>query len=419
MANFFENFGDERNCKEILPEVLEMISAKYNGAFFYERDEKSKAYFLNLNKDKNINFEIKNLEIIGLDEIKKNCGKEDLTFEELLNYSTNAMEYIEIKLNKDFPITINGVNLDERDLILSENTVSKRNTKLYIKSGDESKEIPLKITETEGGNVYVFTAYQKPCKSLYKRKYSTKDDKWLIIDIDIDRKKGKIHFKYTLNNKIIKTAEDYLSALKFVKNADKNTIDFLDFKYNLSGDKNILPDDSLIEIWENIVALEKELGFKFELGEDKTLSDKEIIQIKKLYRTLVEKKPFKWDEKLNNLSFDILDESKKIIKDFRDKKGKFALFGDGKDDDVEIAFSKSVELYQISAFFNLKYDYDETDKKNKKYVIYFKNDNNDERYKSVMFFKTEEEMNKFKSDNNFLNILAKAEELKGIQKRES
>ena len=95
------------------------------------------------------------------------------------------------------------------------------------------------------------------------------------------------------------------------------------------------------------------------------------------------------------------------------------MFGDGKDDDVYIAFSKSVELYQISAFFNLKYDYDETDKKNKKYVIYFKNDNNDERYKSVMFFKTEEEMNKFKSKDDFLNILEKAEELKGVYKKES
>lgn len=419
MANFFENFGNERNCKEISKEFLDKNSEKYDGILSCKQDEKSKAYFLNINKDKKIKFEIKNFEIIGLDEIEKNCGKKDLTFEELLNYSANAMEYIEIKLNKDFQIKINDIEWDQKDLILSENIVFKHNDILYIKPENPFKTIPLRITGAENENDYVFTAYQKPCKSLYKRKYAMKDDKWLIIDIDIDRKKGKMHFKYTLNNKVIKTAEGYLSALKFIKNADKNTIDILGIKYNLSGDKNILPDDRLIEIWENIVALEKELGFKFELGEDKTLSDKEIIQIKKLYRTLVEKKPFKWDEKLNNLSFDISNKSEKIVKDFRDKKGKFALFGDGKDDDVYIAFSKSVELYQISAFFNLKYDYDETDKENKKYVIYFKNDNNDERYKSVMFFKTEEEMNQFKSKNNFLNILEKAEELKGIQKKES
>ena len=322
------------------------------------------------------------------------------------------MQYIKIKLKKDFSIKINGIEWDQKDLILSENIVSKHNDILYIKPENEFKTIPLQITETENGNVYDFIAYQKPCKSLYKRKYAMKDDKWLIIDIDIDRKKGKMHFKYTLNNKVIKTAEGYLSALKFVKNADKNTIDILGIKYNLSGDKNILPDDRLIEIWENIVALEKELDFKFELGEDKTLSGKEIIQIKKLYRTLVEKKPFKSGEKLNNVSFDISKEGEENIENLINIENKIVLFKFSINENVKVAFSKSIELCQLDAFLYLKYDYYERDEKNNTYKVYFKDDKDYKRYTSTMFFKTEEEMNQFKSKNNFLNILAKAEELK-------
>ena len=75
MANFFENFGNERNCKEIPKEFLDRNSEKYDGVFSYKQDEKSKAYFLNVNKDKKIKFEIKNFEIIGLDEIEKKLWK--------------------------------------------------------------------------------------------------------------------------------------------------------------------------------------------------------------------------------------------------------------------------------------------------------------------------------------------------------
>lgn len=78
---------------------------------------------------------------------------------------------------------------------------------------------------------------------------------------------------------------------------------------NENNEANLTPyDDDTIAFWEQLYDIEKIVKVSFDVSNG--VYDRDVINVRELYRSIVEKKPFRKDETITCLS--AFDESKSI-----------------------------------------------------------------------------------------------------------
>lgn len=405
MANFVENFKNKENNKEFLSEkILNQLNEEFNGDLKYEFMKNS--YILLPNKDtKSITMRLENFDIENIEVIKKNCGKDSITIEQLFEYSYNAQETIYLKPKENFKQIINDHEIKNWVISRYKNHILKDGVFSFTPEKMDQK-IKINIGAGKGEESYPYIFIRKPFAHLTKKKYETSDTSNLFIQLIIDD--NYIHVDIELNYKNIKNATEYLKLLYFL-----NTI--VDKGVFINGQKvadDFIRDEiynqrcNLILTWKKIVQIEQEVGKEFKLISD-DIDEEQLELIYLLHQTLVEKKPVKYNEKVNNFSYKKNDEVLKKLESAKDNRNLYLEKSDKKE---FMILGNKLSLYEIRGYFNL-YIRKLEDKK-EKIIVHIEEKNDYKIYSGVLLFITEGDLIDFQKKKDHAIILHNAEELK-------
>lgn len=287
MANFFKNFKDKKNDKGFLPaSILEQMNSKFEN-LKYEYDDKEKCYTLIPTLDK-IQITLRDIEIIDIENIKRRCEKEDLSFKDLIYYMYNSQRKIRFKPKKHFKKKINDEEVTNEEAFIFEDGRRISGPEMYVLI-PHKLEGQVQLVISSGEETYSITCERKPIDSLYNRYFQTKEDSEIYFDFtyNIQNKSLSFNLRPNLKNKNL---ELYLKALRFVKGVAEGNLKIDGNSISIKKDsvEKINNLEKSILLWEKVKSIEKVLNYKFSINSF-DLTGKEIIDIYILYACLVSK----------------------------------------------------------------------------------------------------------------------------------
>lgn len=160
-------------------------------------------------------------------------------------------------------------------------------------------------------------------------------------------------------------------------------------------------DDITLEIWKKIISIEEKIDVQFDPVFEIETENLDLVY--KLYRSLIEKRPYKINKKLSTLTFNLLNF------DIKDNINKPLYFQFNNEMTINL-LGKTIEMYIISSAYNMMIYKLDTNEKDNQCIAYFKESNASvESYLSCMIFKSEKSMNKYIEENDIPHLFEKAE----------
>lgn len=402
MGSFVSNFK-KQNMKEgfLSPSILDELNSKWNGNFAYHYFE-NEGYLLLPNNNK-FEFKMKNFKVKNKEEIEAKCGKENMTFNEILEYSYNAQKPIYLKPLENFQQFINDTLIDRNEMVIPESgELNFKNGEIIIAPPKMNINFVLKVGSLN--NFYEFEFERKTTEHLMKKKFSTKDDSWIHIEYETNNE--KVNFNFIIDKNNISTPKQYLAGLKFMQ-------DIYNEGMYINGHKisEPLKDDKyesrsqLITLWQEIVEIEDFLNLNFKINKDE-FSKEELIDIYTLHQTLIEHKPVKKFEKLNTASYEYNEQNEILFNKFNPDsyKNLYIEFYDEIEFDV---LSTKINLYFIKGYFNLNVNKVEKNDEKQEYILYFDEDKDNKMFNSLMVFDSYDKLNEFVHEKDHIDWLYK------------
>lgn len=403
MANFFKNFKDKKNDKGFLPaSIMEQMNSKFEN-LKYEYDDKEKCYTLIPTLDK-IQITLRDIEIIDIENIKRRCEKEDLSFKDLIYYMYNSQRKIRFKPKKHFKKKINDEEVTNEEAFIFEDGRRISGPEMYVLI-PHKLEGQVQLVISSGEETYSITCERKPIDSLYNRYFQTKEDSEIYFDFtyNIQNKSLSFNLRPNLKNKNL---ELYLKALRFVKGVAEGNLKIDGNSISIKKDsvEKINNLEKSILLWEKVKSIEKVLNYKFSINSF-DLTGKEIIDIYILYACLVSKETVIRKEKIKNIS-DSYSNLSSVIKELNKNK-EFEMYLEFQDESEIKLFDKSFKLYYLKGYFHLFFQSIEKDSVNQKYIIHFKEDKDKQMYNGTHFFVNENDRQKFMHEPDHISLLSK------------
>lgn len=331
---------------------------------------------------------------------------EDKSINEILQYSYSSQEPLKLKENiplgdsmlevKDifkFPFKAKEISLGEIVLVPSPFCAFN----LELSGNGIKKTITIKRQESKDINRIIFKRV---------------DSRDLDFSYTLNSKSSKINFSININFEQCVSIEELIDNLKLYKAFGDGTIKISgigidkkghDFKIDI--DRNAL--DSIIDFYEKLLKITKLLNI--DIKPKSSIDNDDIYSVDELYRTLIEKKPYKKYTQINKLNISMLNE---LDKELISNKEGFAFYSLC---EFECSIlGCSIDLPSIIAIYNIRI----TDVKilnSSKYIDYeldISNSKGKKIYSSCMHFKDEDTRDNYiKNIDNIIEELNDTEEI--------
>lgn len=165
--------------------------------------------------------------------------------------------------------------------------------------------------------------------------------------------------------------------------------------------------EHLIDYFEKIIELEKNLNIKFDIEQHAvTVGDMQNLGI--LYFSLIKKNPWRIKGKLNNVKYNWSQTPDEIKDILENNKSDFALSFEKKENIT--LYKINFSLYMLYAYFNLSVSNIDTISDDEK-IVYF-DVNNKDTYGTCICFKSESDLKNFMQKEDFLSKMTNATSLK-------
>lgn len=195
----------------------------------------------------------------------------------------------------------------------------------------------------------LFMVQRVPYADMNKLKFESINDGSFKISYIIDVKKERFNFNFKIQFDNVVSSLDMLHALKLYYGCLTGDFKLHGHKmkyndYNEEEAKSVLQN---IELWEKILLIEEKLDVKFtpDIGLDK---DDEIIT-EKIYRSLIENKPFKEFVTINDFTMSKAEDSSTMNNILGKEEISFSLTNE-----VHISLlGVNINLYMLTYLFNL------------------------------------------------------------------
>lgn len=333
---------------------------------------------------------ISGIKMLLTEEQKKVLGR-DYKFQDILDYAYNSQQKIEIQPIEPGYIRINEQKISIDKLV--ENPLKpikviegkaymfppKFDQKIEIKLGDEKYERVISVIRVPNNSVKVLS-------------FESKKTEPLKVNYSFDKSTNDLKMNISFDLNYAKTIRDIVESV-YIYNAfidGKGYINgkLLESKMNNNQYKKY--DEKSALFWEKVLKVEAELGTEFTPPKE-NLEYNKILEIEELYQSLVLKRPFKSRTLIDTIDYktdlDKRDEMEKYI-------NKTLRFQFNATYTGEILGCKVNLQALIIAFYSkiLKIE------KNKQNATIILGDETEEkkRYSSVMYFKDNKQIEKFK-----------------------
>jgi len=406
-ANFEKAFFKKNEMDDKIPaEVLTSLGQKRNlpdGLMYADVGNGACAVFASDTEKMNLkgfNVEIPN-------DLPKNF--EPTNFHEVMEFMYRTQRKLKVKTSKEKVLSLNGKQIHIEDLVqfpLKEAALDE--FELFL---DPAPFPPPFTVSLEGnGVVKQFSMQRQPYPDMNKTKFKSINNPAFEISYILNESNRRLTFTFKYNIEHAKDSTEVIEILKLYQACAKQDFKLQGHPFppsnaNETESKSIA---QIINFWEKIRALEDVLQVTF-IPSSKP-DRKDVFNIEKLYRSLVEKRPFK--EYVNITDF-TLDVSPGFNGDELLNEDGIVLHYSNREE-VKV-LGVELDLYNIKGYFNFRITHMEPlNAEKSKYRLFVKPLKEKRIFQSTFMFKTEAEMTNYMSNittNSNTFKLQEAEEL--------
>lgn len=216
---------------------------------------------------------------------------EKVSMKDILVYAQNSQTNIEVLPDAEGCYTVNGKKIEADKFVIAPlKGYQLKNGRLYVMAPPFPDPFPIEVTGN--GFSLKLMVQRQVINSIKTVKIGTVSKSALKVEYTVEQmtNTGKMNINITMCPS--SSASDVLAS-KEIFNAfiqGEGTLCGVSINVNKDNTSNLVPDE-VIRFWHQIVAVEKTLDVKFDVSKEITFDD--IKKIKKLYRCLVEKAPFR------------------------------------------------------------------------------------------------------------------------------
>lgn len=404
MAGFTQNFKRQNQDNGFLPQsIVNKMNEKWNEEleYFFNGVE----YVLRTSK-KELNIKIVNFEIENLEAIERKCGKSHMTMNDILAYSYNSQNPINLILNENFKQYFNGQEVALNEMIKLENEYVDFSDGRIILIPKKMNNI-LTFEVGNGNEKYSYEFIQKPIESINKMYFVSSSDSKILIEFTVEG--SNIKFNMRLNHKSLDSADEYLEILKFMQSLFDNGLYFDDYQVTIPGikDENYDSRKELIDIWTKIVTLQDLLDVKFSIDND-IIASQDLFYIDTLYKSLKHEIPLSIPHTLKTIVYDEDELASETINELKKSKKRsyFLEFADEKELTI---LNTPFKVYELRTIFNIYISEVEKDEEQNKIILTLEENEKNRMFCSLRYFNKPEELVTFQNDESHVSIMHDAQ----------
>ena len=328
-SKFRETFVKKPQFTSKVPDsVLKTVGKNLPDGFRYVEDHKG---YCRLDCDGGL--DISGFNAVLPKEAEPLFDPNNRTFQDLLTYAYNTQTTIRLSPDKDGCYTVNGERIKANDFIVAPLKGTEISDGcLYIKAPTFPEPVPIEVT----GNGYTLTLMfqRQTINSINKISIASVGQASLKISYILDSANINSPMQFNISLCPYPSVSDVLAA-KEIFNAfsqGNGTLDGVIISPNEDMTFQGIPD-KVLQFWHRLYEIENKLNVKFNAENDLTIDD--VKNVDKLYRCLVEEKPFIEYQKEITLS-GFVGESDSIQRKCAENQGKEILFEYGEEIKISI-----------------------------------------------------------------------------------
>ncbi|HDR7624379.1 TPA: abortive phage resistance protein [Bacillus mycoides] len=398
-TNFNKAFKRDKSDTRIPKSILDAMSNKLPSGLKYTQAVKEYCKIIPEEGDLTIKFH----------DLKINIPKEIQikTTEELTEFLYRTQQ--ELETNADV-VTVNGNELKISDLVKSpfKDESHFKEGKIIIKPQPFGEPFPLKIVYDEENIVKEFLVKRQPLPDMNKSLFKSIENDVLDIVYTIDEMENRLNFSVHISISRAETVSQIIEAFKIYIAFIEGKIKISDMPLNSISDEKERGQASIaLKYWETVQMVADKLNVQFNPNDGDDVENEEWTD--KLYRSLVQNKPYKKSSGMANFVTKLTD----TTVDAQELIEKGAMAFQFSHEEVVKLYGVDVRLYNAVALLNCKVE-SVTTIEDTETVQEIKIVPVDEKVivQSVRHFNNKEDLESFFEDpGKVLEELAQAEEL--------
>ncbi|KMY50084.1 abortive infection system toxin AbiGii family protein [Peribacillus loiseleuriae] len=317
------------------------------------------------------------------------------TMKELMEFIYRTQHRLKLKRDENNAITINGESFSIDEFISFPFEDMKVSNSMELTVIPTPFQPPFEVSIEGNGIVKKLSIQRQPYPDMNKSLFKSINNNSFKISYFLYETENKLQFKFDLNIDNANSVEESIEALKLYESCIKG-------EFKLHGERFSMPDvvesekesiSATIAFWEKALKLEQISNVKF--TPKSQILVEEVVIIEELYRSLIEKKPFKEYIQLTDLTINGFEGTD--INNFLEIEGLSFQFTDRSS---VSALGVELELDSVKGFFDFKVTDTEPVKEDKtKIKLIVEPIQGKKIYQSTIYFCNEEELLNYR--NNF------------------
>ena len=402
-SNFKDTFIKKPQYTSEPPQaVIDSISRDLPEGLYYVHDHDG---YCRIDAPEGLNIQSGTVQLS--DEDRANLP-DDFTMDDLLKYFYNAQKELILLPNDDGCFTINGENVPATDFVKT----PMRNitfTNAHLRIAPKAFPAPFDLEVSGDGYTQKLQIKRVPNRSLNVERYESDESTVIRVWFTIDpTPPAPFIFNISINMKRAQSVKEVIIACH-IYNA------FVDGKGYIGGNPlhrtdhtpcEKVPTD-IVRLAEELLQLEECLDVQFDLSHELTVTDAKAIE--ELYRSLIEKKPFKLFKTFDTLSGTghFIDSTKQqeyinaaMAFEFPARK-QISLLG------------VDIDLYSDNCIFNavISSFSSNGDNETGDFIIHLATAPGEKMYVSVQYFMSKDQLESFQNNQDHIIILKEATEI--------
>lgn len=325
------------------------------------------------------------------------------TFNDLVSYAINIQKPIQLLPSEDGFYYLNDnpftyeqfVKSPLNDIVLNDGVIK------YI---PPEFNYELKLPISADGKKDLVILKRVPFDSLNQLKFVSKEDTGFVISVFVSIESPTMKISVATDFSNAGSVKNVCNSIFWFNAFAQGKFKIFGKLVNENNEANLTPyDDDTIAFWKQLYDIEKKVNVSFDVSNG--VYDRDVINVRELYRSIVEKKPFRKDETITCLS--AFDESKSIdeMKEYIGKELFFRFLKEEK----KVVMGVQLEVVGIKYIYGTKIKSFDYEQESRKYCFVLEPIQNVIPYTATQYFLSKNELDKFlKNESSYNELFEKA-----------
>ena len=243
-----------------------------------------------------------------------------------------------------------------------------------------------------------------PCDSIKQLKFVSKEDTGFVISVLVSVESPTMKVTVTTDFSNAGSVDNVCNSIFWFNSFAQGKVKIFGELVNENNEANLTPyDDDAIAFWKQLHDIEKIFEVSFDVSNG--VYERDVMNARELYRSIVEKKPFRKDETITCLS--VFDENKKTdeMKEYIGKELFFRFLKEEK----KVVMGIQLEVVGIKYIYGSKIKSFDYEQESRKYRLALEPTQNVIPYTATQYFISKNELEKFlKNENSYNELFEKA-----------